>query len=376
MKYKFTTPKLTGKPDAYVLHISVDGTQYKKRISKKFTPKQQKEYAEKLGAKWIELLSKDINPFDIEDKKKHFKITEKITFNEAYKMFQADFIGSPNTLNAYKYKLQDIDNLFGGVHLENVKSDDIENLLKGKIKDGSYAQSTVNQAKKSYTVFFNYCLKKGLIDKSPIVEVPKLKSDKDVDERLNPINDTDFTIIMKKVKELENPNLYYFVNFIYHGCIRPNELRNLKVKDIDFVHKRIKIRASVAKSNKLDYVPIYPALMDIINQMNLKEAEDEDYVFSIDSKSLKKTVYGNRQHRKDFFADWFRAVLKELKLHDNTGYSIYCVKHTSNIHKVNDSWKPAELQKLNRHSSIDQTLAYLAKITKVTEIDNKTSRTI
>src|SRR5690606_31790073 len=118
--------------------------------------------------------------------------------------------------------------------------------------------------------------------------------------------------------------LYYNINFIYHACLRPNEIQQLKVGDVDIKNRRIRVKASVAKSNKLDYVPIYEPLMEIINLMKIDEADKNDYLFSRDSKNVKKSIYGQFKHRNDFFADWFRQVLKDLDLYEGTGYSIYC----------------------------------------------------
>ena len=375
-KYQYTQPILSGKPDAYIASIYVDGKQYKKRISKKYSKTDQKKYASALMNKWVELLQSDVNPFDDADKKKHFKLLEKISFTEAYKEFQNSFVGSPDTLKAYKYKLNLIDDVYGKYALENITTHDLENLLKEQIKSGNYSQVTLNQAKKCFNIFFNWCISAKYITESPSADIAKLKSDKDTEERMNPFDEVDFNKIMDRVKAEPNPSLYYNINFIYHACLRPSEIQELKVGDVDIKNKRIRVKASVAKSNKLDYVPIYPQLMDIIEQMKIEDADKDDYIFSRDSKSLKKSIVGQYKHRDDFFADWFRKILKELDLYEGFGYSLYCFKHTSNIHKVDANWKTSELQKLNRHSSIDQTLTYLAKIKKVTEIGHLQSRSI
>ncbi|WP_313511598.1 site-specific integrase [Sphingobacterium sp.] len=374
-KYKYTEPKLTGKPDSYVVHISIDGVQYKKRVSKKFTHKEQKIYAETLQKKWVELLKKDINPFSNDDKKIHYKIDEKITFSEAYKEFQDDFIGNKGTLKSYRYKLNLIDGKYGDYSLENITTFDLENLIKDKIRSKAYNQATVNQAKKSFNIFFNWCVNRGYLQENPSMKMGKLISDIDSKERFNPFEESDFKMIMDRLRQEPNPALYYNVNFIYHACIRSGEIQNLKVKDIDLRNNVIKIRASVSKNNTAGIVPIYPALLDIIKKMEIEGKDPEYYIFSRDSKNPKKPIVGQFKHRDDFFGDWFREVLKDLDLYEDKGYSIYCFKHTSNVHKA-DTWKPSELQKLNRHSSIEQTLTYLAKIRKVTEISHLESRSI
>ncbi len=226
-----------------------------------------------------------------------------------------------------------IDEAFGNHALENITTPQLTELLKAQIKSGSYSQSTLNQAKKCFNIFFNWCVTAKYITESPSDNIGKLKSDKDTEERLNPFEEADFNKIMERVKAEENPSLYYNINFIYHACLRPSEIQELKVGDVDIKNKRIRVKASVAKSNLLDYVPIYEPLLDIILLMKLDEADKDDYLFSRDSKNPKKSIAGENKHRDDFFADWFRELLKELGLYEGTGYSIYCFKHFSNIQK-------------------------------------------
>lgn len=375
-KYQYTKPKLSGKPDTYVVSVYVNGVQYKKRVSKKFTPKEQKLYAEALMKKWLEMLDSDLSPFDNEDKKKLLKLNQKITLNEAIQEYKSQFFGSTETLKAYMYKLQHVVNVHGDDELISIKKSDLEKIVKDKIKDGSYSQNTLIQARKTYSIFFRWCVGAGHLKESPAYQMEKVKSEKDIKDFLNPFEEVDFDKIMGYVKKLENPSLYYFINFIYHACIRPKEIRLLQVNDVDLVAKRIRVRASIAKNNKLAYVPLYPQLEDILIKMGIEEADENDYLFSIDCKNVNKKIMGSKMSREDFFADWFRAVLKKLELYDGKGYSIYCFKHTSNIHKVDAGWKTSQLQKLNRHSTIDQTLQYLSKIRKITEIDNLESRTL
>src|SRR5690606_16311423 len=121
------------------------------------------------------------------------------------------------------YKLNYLDTLYGKTRLRDITSENIEDFLKSKVLDNTFSQSTLTQAKKSFTVFFNWVVKKNYLKLSPMKAVGKLKSDKDTQERLNPIQDADFDKIMNRIKELNNLNLYYFVCFVYHACIRPNE---------------------------------------------------------------------------------------------------------------------------------------------------------
>lgn len=375
---KYTVPTITvDKAGKYIVSVRVNGERFKKRIpSLGVTEQEQQDNAEVLKLIWVEMLQNNLSPFVDEDKAKYLKLHQKITLNEAIQEYKLNFFGSKETLKAYMYKLQHIVNVHGDDELIKIKKSDLEKIIKQKIKDGSYSQKTLVQAKKTYSIFFRWCVGAGHIKENPAFKLENIKSEKDIQEVLNPFEEADFDKIMTYVKALENPSLYYFINFIYHACIRPKEIRLLQVSDVDLVAKRIRVRASIAKNNKLAYVPLYPQLEEILIKMGIEEADENDYLFSIDCKNINKKIMGAKMSREDFFADWFRAVLKDLELYDGKGYSIYCFKHTSNIHKVDAGWKTSQLQKLNRHSTIDQTLTYLSKIRKITEIDNLESRTL
>lgn len=59
--------------------------------------------------------------------------------------------------------------------------------------------------------------------------------------------------------------LLTFVQFMCYALIRPNELRNLKVGNIEIEKRRILIPRAVAKNGKSEYVDIYNPLLEVIN---------------------------------------------------------------------------------------------------------------
>jgi hypothetical protein len=100
--------------------------------------------------------------------------------------------------------------------------------------------------------------------------------------------------------------------------------------------------------------------------MNLGELDKDDYIFFKQYSDGRKT-----QLSKSYISDRFRPILKNLGLYDDTGYDLYSFKAKGNLDKLDKmGWSLIQLQKCNRHATVNQTLTYLKNIGKVTDIDN------
>src|SRR5690606_38081401 len=104
----------------------------------------------------------------------------------------------------------------------------------------------------------------------------------------------------------------------------------------------------------------------VIEEMNLDELDDNDFIFYLELKNGKRN-----QISKSYVSDRFREkILKPLGLYEGTGYNFYSFKAKATLDKLNLGWTLPQLQKINRHSNVGQTLTYLKNISKITEIDN------
>lgn len=379
MEIIYTKPTITrDKSGSFILSVRVNKVRYKERVNKKNKSEdEQQKDANATVAVWMEMLEGGLSPFSDEDKKVYLKLNGKITVSEVLQEYYSKISISKSSIAAYRTKLNVLEKLYGNTFIDGVTTHQLNNILREKVNNGSYSQKTLGDAMKTYNSFFTYALSAGYIKTNPASDISKtIKSDKDVGERNNPFEDDDFAVIMEKLKSLNNQSLYYFCCFLYHACMRPEEIRNIRIKDIDLKRKKITVQSSVAKNNKKQDVPIYPSLLKIINLMDIGNASKNDYLFSHFCVGNIQPYYGDKYVGDYFFGRWFRSILKELGLYEDKGHSIYCFKHTSAIHKLNEGYTVAEISKLCRHSNIDVTLQYLAKISKVTPIDHLESREI
>lgn len=386
-KVVITTTK--GKPmgNGWVVSCSINGKQYKQRISSKIDAETQATKAEALIETWYEMLTQGLNPFIEEDKKKMLQMDIVPTllikideYEEHLKTTTISYDTRQKTIKRLKILAGDF--VIGGKpfsignkKLEEITTADIEKIYNQLLINNTYADSTFKIFKSMISSFFNHYMKKREIDTNPTEFISKqIKSTKDIEDVNEPFEDDDFVKIMDRIKEF--PKLYLFTQFLYHTCARPTEVRKLKVGAIKGDY--IIFKASESKTGKKDEVFINSQLRQVINSMNLHEADKDDYLFSnlvqIEDGGV---CYGKDLLYRNYASNFFREeILKPIGMYDNKGYNLYSFKATSNCHKLLDKWSLIEIQRLNRHSSITATEKYIKKIKKYIKLEENTVRVI
>ncbi|RFS16833.1 tyrosine-type recombinase/integrase [Emticicia sp. C21] len=72
---------------------------------------------------------------------------------------------------------------------------------------------------------------------------------------------------------VNNQPLYLFTRFIFYSFIRPKELLNLQVKDIDLTTRTIKVKSDVSKNKRTETVPILKPLLSLIIENKVLETQ-------------------------------------------------------------------------------------------------------
>lgn len=171
----------------------------------------------------------------------------------------------------------------------------------------------------------------------------------------HPFSDYEKDLIEKYLQENNLP-LFYFTRFLFYGFIRPQELINLKVKDIDTRSRTIRVSAAIAKTKKSGIIPIIPPLMKIIIESGYLSNPPDYYLFGKDlnpSKTKCPLNYPNFYHRK---------CLETLGIYRPNITVLYSWKHTGNIFAYLAGVDIKVIQQINRHSSLQTTEIYLKKL--------------
>jgi integrase len=145
---------------------------------------------------------------------------------------------------------------------------------------------------------------------------------------------------MEKVKKAmeKYPELLYYSKFIYYSCMRPDEIRNLKIENIDLTDRIIKI---VGKTGNR-VVPICDELAHMIIERNIDNYNMQFYLIGKDGNVNKS------MHSENFFARVFRDTIRK-KAGLSEAYTLYGFKHSRVIHLLQAGYKDSEVMQVTGH---------------------------
>lgn len=214
-------------------------------------------------------------------------------------------------------------------------------------------RQTIEKYMQIVRTFFTWCEDVGVRDEetNPVKRIPKLG--RIVDMSPGVFNSDDRIRLKNTIKNSE-PWLWLACEMIYYCAIRPGtELRLLKVGDVDFENRNIRIRAELAKNNTTELVGIPDVLMEYMYELNLDMYDKNLYIFGSNgipsSIEMGKNTMRNRFNR-------YRDMLNI-----STDKKFYSWKHTGAISAAQNGASVFELKDQLRHKSIQTTEEYLKK---------------
>lgn len=151
--------------------------------------------------------------------------------------------------------------------------------------------------------------------------------------------------------------MYYIVHFTLHAFIRKTELCEIKVGDIDWTNRTIRLRAGETKNRKQESVTIPDQLLEIIREMGLDLAPPNFYIFG---RSLQTCEH--RCPRPDDISDRHLQLKKKAGLWKDDGKAYYSWKHTGVVAYWNKLKDPYALMRQCRHSDLQTTMIYLKSL--------------
>lgn len=156
-----------------------------------------------------------------------------------------------------------------------------------------------------------------------------------------------------KPEMMKDRELWFFVELIYYCYIRPNEIRHLKVSDINLDDCIITIPSEIAKNRKQASVVIPSAFMPSVEAW-LRGRKNSEWLFP-SSRTAHAPICRNHMIRKH------QAVLGYMG-YDTDNYMLYSWKHTGAVMAVKAKISLKFLQIQLRHSSLDMVNKYLRQL--------------
>ena len=280
---------------------------------------------------------------------------------------------SAKTIVAYKNDLESFQLFNNKEFSQNI----IKNVVYSQIRswivslvDRGVANSTINRKISSLNSYYKFLFKADLINKNPLSAHKALKTKSIIQlpfselEILNALSSSNFE------NNFEGIRNHLILEMLYSTGIRRQELINLKIKNIDFSNKRIKV---LGKRNKERYMPLIKSTKVLLDKYldlreNLKNIKTREFLF-LTSKGKK--IYDNLVYRitKKYFSKYSTKQKK----------SPHILRHSFATHLLNNGADLNSVKDLLGHTSLAATQVYtnrsiddMKKVFKKSHPRNKT----
>lgn len=147
--------------------------------------------------------------------------------------------------------------------------------------------------------------------------------------------------------------LYLAVQLQYHCFPRPNEIRQLKVADINFETQKLRVESSAAKTSRIRFVPVPDQLIKAL--AFLKTYPEQFYIFGSEDKP------GLKMNGRDYLSKQHKKIMQALQY--PPGYTFYSWKNTGAVKMLMHDRRPMRyISKCMGHHSMDMTDKYFESL--------------
>ena len=253
---------------------------------------------------------------------------------------------SPNTVKSYQSDLSIFLKWLSrncNSSFKNTKSEDVELFIKHLFQLG-FKSTTINRKISSIKTFYIYLKKQKLIDIIPTENIivpkqeknlPKSISEKEVETLLNSINGSSNIELRDKA----------MMELLYATGVRVSELVNIKLNDIDFNRRVIRV---IGKGSKERLVPFgEKAFIALNNYLALRE-----------NRITKEIFLSNRGTGITRISFWNRVKFYLNRCGLSIEISPHTLRHAFATHILNRGADLRSVQMLLGHSDLSTTQIY------------------
>lgn len=349
-----------GKHDWYIYYFFVNPETGKfERIRKRYdinsysTQAERQTMANRYCKAMNNLLKKGFNPFasfdDVLSSTNNTKLLSQMTFTNAL-LWALEKTKGKIAISTYRDRDSCIKQIKVAAKRLNIEHLTITNIKRFDIR--SILEQLQSKRKFSNTRYNGYLdTIKGLMGELAGWDIVETNIARDI-KRLKreepnthiPITDDELLFISAHLKKV-NPRFYLFCKILYKTGIRPNELLNVKVEDLNGDH--FILRSNITKSKKERFVYLDEDLKNELGQILSKK---ESYIFS--TKLLPGPTL---RHRNEVSKLWKQLIKTELGINK----TMYSLKHTRGEELRKAGISIEDIKDMYGHSSSSMTLNYV-----------------
>ena len=259
---------------------------------------------------------------------------------------------SPNTIKAYENDIMSFSdynkNEFDQSSISKVDYSQLRSWIV-KLVESKISNRSINRKISSLNTYYKFLLKIEKIKKNPLDNHRALKTKKIIQLPFSEKEVISALDINNFQNSFEGKRDRLIIEMLYSTGIRRIELTGLKIKDIDFSSKRIKV---LGKRNKERFIPMLKSTILLINEYmdyrkELKRIKSKDFLF-LTSKGEK--IYENLVYRiTNKYFDYVSTKVKK---------SPHILRHSFATHLLNNGADLNAVKDLLGHSSLAATQVY------------------
>lgn len=270
---------------------------------------------------------------------------------------------SPHTVTAYLKDLEGFQKFASQEYQYSEVLDVNYSIVRSwivSLVDSGISNRTVNRKISSLKTFYKFLLKTGQIEINPLAKHKALKTSKKIQV---PFSEKEIDNVMKMLQDennFEGCRDRLIVELFYSTGIRRAELINIKLNDVSFAQKTLKV---LGKRNKERIIPLLSSVIESIQNYlpfrdELNEVKDAEQLF-LTSKGVK--VYETLVYR--IINSYFSNASEKVKK------SPHILRHSFATHLLNEGADINSVKELLGHSSLASTQVYTQNsIAKLKEV--------
>ena len=286
-----------------------------------------------------------------------------MTFKPFTDYLQLEKKYSQHTVTAYLKDLEDFQKFaseeYQYVDIVNVNYSIVRSWIVSLV-DSGISNRTVNRKISSLKTYYKFLLKTGQIEINPLAKHKALKTSKKIQVPFSEKEIVNVMDMLKAENNFEGLRDQLIVELFYSTGIRRAELINVKLNDISFAQKTIKV---LGKRNKERIIPLLPAVLNTINaylqfREQVENIKNVDYLF-VTQKGVK--IYETLVYR--IINSYFSKTSEKVKK------SPHILRHSFATHLLNEGADINSVKELLGHSSLASTQVYTQNsIAKLKEV--------
>ncbi|MBX2951908.1 MAG: site-specific integrase, partial [Leadbetterella sp.] len=241
------------------------------------------------------------------------EITERSKITDAIEYFLAKKkrVLAPGTYSSYstdlkRFKTYLLENDFEKIKLKDFQKKHAYHFMDTIHGEGDedISNRSINNNKDTCSNLFNFFVKREIITKNPFSDIEDLPSQA---KRHTAFTQTQELTFIKECIKQKEWQLLLFILMVRYMALRPGEeARLLRVRDVK--ETTIRVLSETAKGKISEHVQIPQEFEKILQTYNIRQYDEDLYVFSIDGKPGKEKL------SKKFFYKKHFLILEKLKM--------------------------------------------------------------